>query len=42
MSTVEETQVNATIEELLDRRSWYERAKTMARNGGLRAMAFAL
>jgi peptide/nickel transport system permease protein len=31
MSTVEETQVNATIEELLDRRSWYERAKTMAR-----------
>jgi len=35
MSTVEETQVHATIEELFDQRSWLERASIMARKNPL-------
>jgi len=35
MSTVEETQVHATVEELFDQRTWAQRAATMARKNPL-------
>ena len=35
MSTVEETQVHADVEELFDQRSWWERTRTIARKNPL-------
>ncbi len=42
MSTVEETQVHAEVEELFDQRSWWERAKEMARKNPLGAFGAAV